>query len=294
LPEKPDDLYPTDYFPSFPTVKGSGEAKALHDYLESVYNFAYRTTLKQIDWYNKSKNPKRVNAQRLRGGAILFIALGGLTPFLTASGILPKDWNGFDWTQIGYIFLGIAVCLIALDRYFGHSSSWMRYMIASNNLQKYLAEFQYEWAILSAKVSWNELTPAGCEPLLKSVQTFALKVHSEIEKETSEWIAEYRSNLAEMERSARQQIEAMNPGSISLKIEDAKNTKDGVSIFIDNKLIAQGIKQPYYLISQVFPGPHSIEIRGDIDGKTVTTSNNVQMAAGKTVDLVLKFDASKD
>lgn len=289
MPKGPDDLYPKDDFPSFPTGTESADPKILREYLEKVRNFANGTTLRQIEWYNKSKNPFMQRAKILRGLAIVFAALGGLTPFLTASKILPKDWNGFDWTQIGYIFLGIAVCLIVLDRFFGYSSSWMRFMITSNTLQKDLAEFQYDWAILSVKASSNPLTPPDCEPLLKRVQTFALKVHSEVEKETSEWAAEYRSNLAEMERSARQQLESMNPGYISLKITNSEDSKDGVSIFMDNKLVAQGIKQPYYLLSQVFPGQHLIGISGEINGITVKDSNIVDVAAGKPVDIELKL-----
>lgn len=290
MPQKPEDLKPEEKFPSFPAGQGSADPKALQEYLEGVHDFALKSTMKQINWYNENKKPYMERAKVLRGLAIVFVALGALTPFIVGSKIIPEGWVGINWTQVGYISLGIAVCLIGLDKFFGYSSSWIRFMTTSNALQKYLAEFQYDWAILSAKASCNPLTPGGCEPLLQRVQTFALKVHSEIERETSEWAAEYRSNLAEMERSARQQIEAMNPGSISLKMENAGQTKDGVSIFMDGNLVGHNIKQPYYLLSQVFPAQHLVEISGNIGGKTVRDSKAVQVAAGKTTDLELKFE----
>ncbi len=293
MPQKPEDLFPEKEFPSFPATPGSEDPKILHEYLEKVRNFALNNTLKQINWYNENKKPYMVRAKILRGLAIVFVALGALTPFIVGSKIIPENWVGINWTQVGYISLGIAVCLIGLDKFFGYSSSWVRFMTTSNALQKHLAEFQYDWAILSAKASCSPLSPGGCEPLLQRVQAFALKVHSEIEKETSDWAAEYQSNLAEMERSARQQIESMNPGSISLKIVNAGQTKDGVSIFMDGNLVGHGIKQPYYLLSQVFPAQHLVEIRGDIGGKPVRDSKVVQVAASKPTDLELKLEVEQ-
>jgi hypothetical protein len=282
-----EDVYPST-FPPFPIGSGSDDCKALIDYLEKVHNFAVSSTLRQISWYNDNKQPNMVKAKRLRGLAIIFVAFGGLTPFIVGSGLLPN--SNIIWTQIGYIFLGVAVCLIGLDKFFGYSSSWIRFMVASNTLQKHLAQFQYDWAILRAKASCSKLATDSCEPLLQCIQAFSLKAYSEIEKETSEWASEFRSNLSEMEKSARQQIEEMKPGSISLKLINAEKTKNGVTIFIDGGISNQGVRQNDYLLSPVFPGQHYIQVSGEINDKEVSISKIAQVTAGNLTILELKLE----
>lgn len=82
MPQRLDDLYPKGCFLSFPIGPCGIESKALQEYLDSVRNFAYSSTLKQIEWYNKSKNSFKLRVKFLRGLAIVSVSFGGLTPSL--------------------------------------------------------------------------------------------------------------------------------------------------------------------------------------------------------------------
>jgi hypothetical protein len=226
-------------------------------------------------------------AQFLRFMAIMFAAFGGLTPFIVASGLLSKN-NSWAWTQIGYISLGLAAACVGLDKFFGYSSSWIRFIMTSLALQKHL-----DWAPLNSKVVGDQFNSNAFENMVRRVQTFNLQVLSELEKEASDWAAEYRSNLAEMEKAARQQLETLRPGSISLRIINADKTKEGVSVSMDG-IIQQITKQADCFLSPVYPGDHYIQVKGEIDGKVVSAAGNARVEPGRSISLELILSVSGD
>jgi hypothetical protein len=275
---------------SFPKLEGS-DSKALWNYSNDLRQSAENRANEIINWYIERKNPVARNARALRFMAIVFAAFGGLIPFIVGSGLLPKI-VGLDWTQIGYISLGIAASCIALDRFFGFSSSWIRYITTSIVLQKHLAEFQYDWAVLSSKAVGNEFNPDMCENMLRRVQTFMLKILTELEKEAADWAAEYRSNLAEMEKATREKLETMGPGSISLRIVNADKIKDGVSILVDG-VVKQVSKQQDIFLSPIDPGDHFIQAKGETNGSAITAAGNVRVETGRIVALELRLEVPK-
>jgi hypothetical protein len=194
------DMIPSS---SFPELMGKSEEDR-RNYLKSASKFAELRTQEAIEWYIRKKRPMRKKARILRFSAITFGAFGVLIPFISISKIIPDTIN-FNWIEIGYISLGIAVSCISLDKYFGYSSSWIRFIMVSLTLQKLLAKFQYDWAILNSDAIDHPCDANTCKNMLSTIQAFMLEVLSELEKEATEWANEYRNSLAEMEKSTREQ-----------------------------------------------------------------------------------------
>ena len=121
--------------------------------------------------------------------------------------MLHSTSNTWNWTLVGYVSLGLAAACIGLDKFFGFSSSWVRFILTGLTLQRHLAEFQHDWAILSSKAVVEKFYLKMCEIMLRRIQEFRFKVHSELDKEASNWATEYRNNIAEMERAAQQQLD---------------------------------------------------------------------------------------
>jgi hypothetical protein len=268
----------------FPVLAGVDDSAKLK-YVGEIYQHAVREANSTIDWYLVSKKPKKTWAQATRLGAILFTAIGGLVPLIVATKVLPK-FGETDVTQFGYIALALAAACVGLDKFFGFSSAWIRYLTTAMTLQKVLQEFQLDWAVICA--SENGQSPPALEARLKRIQTFLLRVHSELERETADWAAEYRSNLAEMEKSARQQLEANRPGSINLTVPNVAQATGGVVVLLDGASV-QVITIPDCLVSPVFPGDHLVTIRGSVQGKLVSASQQIRVDAGRTYLLQFKL-----
>jgi hypothetical protein len=187
----------TSAIPPFPTNNGS--SADLKDYLEKIYLFAVGNAEKNISWYSTRAKPNQWYAQRIRFFAILFVAVAGIVPLVITA--LPDGVAAPKLVEISYIFIGIAAFLIGVDKFFGYSSSWMRYITTQMALETLLAKFRYDWAIESVKAS-GKLDADTCKPLLILAKNFAADIQSKMENETAQWATELRNNLTETEKKA--------------------------------------------------------------------------------------------
>jgi hypothetical protein len=277
-PKRSRDLRSGD----FPILTGSDD-KSRCAYVTAIYEWAVAKGEEAIDWYLVYKQPKKWGARGTRTLAVVFVALGGLLPTLSASNVLPKTY-GIDYSQCAFISLALAGACIGLDRFCGFSTGWMRYLNTAMSLEKLLQEFYLDWAINCA--CHDGQSAAQVEPMLRRVQTFLLRIRAELDKETAEWATEYRANLAEMEKSAREQLQASRPGSINLTVSNAAQAVDGVTVLLDGAPV-QTTTTPDCQLAPVFPGDHVILIRGTVKGKEVIASAHMRVDPGKSLPLLL-------
>lgn len=182
--------------PPFP--ENDGDKVKLEDYLTSIYNYTVKKTQGNINWYISAALPNKFWARVTRLGAIIFVALGGISPLAIAAFLDGKVSADFV-AQISYIFIGIAAFLIGVDKFFGFSASWMRFTTTQISLETLLAKFRYDWAIESVKIC-DKPDKDSCNPLLTLVKKFVTDVQSKMEMETSEWATDLRNNLIDIEK----------------------------------------------------------------------------------------------
>ncbi len=163
--------------------------------LVKVAEYLEFTAQRQIDWYYSKKRPKAQMSRGLRAAALLLFFCGGLAPLAGPAlpGLFPGD--GVHPGGAGYFFIGLAGACLAFDRFFGCSSTWLRYVKAALTLESQLERFRYEWARLAAVQTSRE--QAG--ELLRLCQETSEAMRRTVEEETNAWAAEFHSNLARLE-----------------------------------------------------------------------------------------------
>jgi len=179
------------------TWKDSDVLASLATLCEYVENDAQR----QIDWYHAKRKRKASVSTALRFVSILLFVLGGLVPILKAtlsSETLKRI--GFDFGQTGYLLLAIAAGCVAMDRFFGYSSGWIRYTTTALALEKSLAEFGLEWARYIAKLRGGPPNESELDQLIRTCETFSLSIRAQVEQETRAWVSEFETNLSELDR----------------------------------------------------------------------------------------------
>ena len=67
-------------------------------------------------------------------------------------------------------------------------------------LEKSLEEFRLEWARHIAKLRGSAPTEIELDQLILTCETFTLAVRNQVEQETHAWVAEFESNLSQLER----------------------------------------------------------------------------------------------
>ena len=163
--------------------------------LNTLFKNVEDETRKTITWYHNKKVSKKIGSLILRCVAIIFTSLGGILPLLTA---VKQGMSVFDFplNQLGYIFLATAAAAVGFDKYFGFSSSWMRFMTTSLTLEKELQAFQLEWSELQYKVHGDAPSPETIDKMFFRLREFCILVNEKIEEETRQWISEFQSSLS--------------------------------------------------------------------------------------------------
>jgi hypothetical protein len=279
-------------FPSRLDWSEQGSAASLRTLFEDADSKARQA----IDWYLRDKRPKSRWSRSLRGVAIVLTTGGGLTPLLAGSGLLQGTSVAssipIPLSQLGYVLLALAAATVLVDRYFGFSSAWMRYMTAAMRLKAARTSFQYEWTVMEARLRGGNPTVDQTEAMLLKINDFVRLLHAEIENETREWIVEFRSGLSELEKAARTQQEQLKPGAIDLTVPNAIQVAPaGFDVYVDGTKMATVVGTSWQM-AHVPPGIHRVGVSANVSGKWLDASGIADVPAGSVAKVSLPLPAT--
>ena len=167
--------------------------------LDVVYKRAEDHALSAIDWYLHAKRSKKNCAQFLRIGMIGSSAVAGLLPLL--SQIYQDKLSSLSpaWTTIA---LGVAGVLMAIDKYFGCSNAWMRFIATEHRIRQALHEFQMDYDFEQSK--WMDNLPSSeqAQAMLSRCKAFISQVDTLILQETNEWLVEFQNAVKQKDEPA--------------------------------------------------------------------------------------------
>jgi len=168
----------------------------LSDSLERVFEQAVAHANGSAQWYARNLGSKKRMAQLLRVLAIFAAAVAGLVPLLAqlCPGISAL------WSTIA---LASGAVFIALDKFFGFSSGWMRYIRAQVALAALLEEFTLDWQIGFAGWHGQQPTTEQTQEQLALAKGFIEAVNAIVQSETHNWINEFSSALQQSEQVLR-------------------------------------------------------------------------------------------
>lgn len=271
--------------------------------LEKYFERFYREATETIEWYYRHKRRPAFWARVVRWTAIVISAVGGLFPIWRGM-ITVKSATAATWSvsgDLGYALLATAAALIAIDRFGGLSSAWMRYITTAQAVTRAQRAFQLDWREARLAVPDNAANK-DLQPLFKLLRDFAAKHDEIVETETRTWIAEFRSVLAELGRTPKKEEPAPPPprpaddqkrtpprpafGAIRLNIKDGDRVADKLIVERDG-VKKEWDKSAQLLLTDVKAGEEpQFTVRGVIDGKNVVWDvPATKVVAGETVDV---------
>ncbi|WP_340377309.1 SLATT domain-containing protein [Streptomyces sp. SS7] len=161
--------------------------------LEELYRWVERGALQTATWYLSDRVWKRRGARVLRGGAATGAVAGAGLPLLDLTGVIG---GVAPW---GYLALLLAVSCVAVDRFFGVTSGWIRDVATAQAVQRRLQLLQFDWASESVR---EVLGPAegtaseAAERCLAVLRRFSEDVMELVRAETADWMVEFRTGSA--------------------------------------------------------------------------------------------------
>jgi hypothetical protein len=265
-------------------------------HLEQLRLYAEKTIEGELAWYIRKKLGRSKTSQRLRWSALVLTVLGGLVPLIIA---LFGDRPSWPWIesfaairfgQLGYLLLAIAAGLVLLDRFFGYSTGWMRYIVAMQAIEKAREAFRLDWVTLSRKLviapTQTSEHAEAIERMIQRARAAILEVKEHSEKETQAWILEFQTNLAQFEKDLKSQIEAGRPGGIDVNVVDGNKADTPVELSLDG-MMADRFTGNAGSIGFVAPGLHRVSARAQKAQRDYAASALVNIAAGQICQVKL-------
>lgn len=261
-----------------------------------------------INWYWRSKASKSFLSQNIQFAALVLTAAAGLVPavfqLLKTSKVVAE---GFDSGTIATLSIGLAAALLGLDKAFGFSSGWTRYVLTATTMTKLLHEFRLDW-VATVAASADPPTLEEQAKLIQRAKDFVSTIQGMVLQETKDWATEFQSNMAQMEKdlktqldalkaqvdktakatedAAKQKQEAARPGSIELTLTNADKT-DGFHFDVTlegtaGKIAESVSNSKVWARINTAPGQYKLTIEGKAKGNPIGTSMILDVNPGET------------
>ncbi|HXK02776.1 MAG TPA: SLATT domain-containing protein [Verrucomicrobiae bacterium] len=258
---------------------------------------------KAINWYWRKKPWKSNPSQAIRFSALILTAAAGIVPVIVqvvksvSPFAIPPT---FDSGSVATLCVGIAAALIGLDKAFGYSSGWTRYVLTATNMTKLMHEFRMDWvAMVAASAAPPTLEEQA--KLIQRAKDFVSEIQGMVLQETKDWATEFQSNMAQMEKELKTQLDtlkaqveqaakekeiAAKPGAIELTLTNADKT-DGFHFDVSlegatGKFTDSVSNAKVWTRIDTAPGQYKLSVDAKAKGSPVATSAILDVKAGET------------
>ena len=144
-----------------------------------------------IQWYQTYRKVKGFWSKLIRIFAIILLVGSTLIPYF--SFIFDREKK---LIYIGYILAGIGAGFLLIDRYYGFSNSWVRFVLTAMDLENMRNLFVENWQVLY--LSNLPLTIDGFRRMLNSMIKFHEVFNSTIRTETEAWAKDFQQNMKDL------------------------------------------------------------------------------------------------
>ncbi len=243
-----------------------------------------------VAWYQAMKPANRTRAKMIRFWVIVLGAISACIPTLVD--LLPA-WGDKGQYQIPAsvttIFFAITAALLVMDRFFGYSSSWIRFTMTSLQLRQSLQSFRLDWELIMVGWKGGEPTPEQALEAIGQCKNFLTKCNNLILEETTTWKTDFEKALKEIDESAKTAPVVQSTGAINLKITNGSDCKTGWKLAVDGGTFEPG-NGNMAARRNLVPGIHVIRVEGEltetIDGKPTAKTARAEIVFNITAATV--------
>ena len=184
---------------------------------------------KTSKWYESAKNTMKWRSLFLRYMTLVLTGLAGLLPALAMA--FPERFsNSVGWVLVidgagiwPTLLLGLAAFMLSIDKFGGFSTGWIRYMTTTTEINQLSQKFEFEWA--TNEIRWAENPPKleECQDAVQQASELLSAIDTIVAQETSKWVTEFSSALAELNKAVADGQKRQQSGSIKVTVINDDN-----------------------------------------------------------------------
>lgn len=290
MTQEPGDLRPIDF--SKLTWDDNDAAGSLERVAKAVSAEAEHA----INWYLEKKKRQKWGARWLRVIAIMLTTIATMVPILieifgnwiTATSVAAGRpwWASAAWSSV---LLIIALALVLLDRFYGCSSAWMRFISTELRIREALHAFRMDWQI--GRAGWKDGKPTEqqIEAGLQSCRGFLSQLDAILRSEVEVWVQEFRSALKDIDEAVKVRPEVADKAAANITVENGERCAQGWTLAIDGGPPQRHHGRTAALVN-LLPGLRKVEVAGQIDGRSLCAAQTFVATAGSVAGVSLKLE----
>lgn len=267
---KPQE-FPT--FAEWGDLSSAANVAKLREYAEGLAQDA-------INWYYNGRHVRRILCRTCRFLAIVLTATAGILP------ILMEAYPSLRIRAMhSTLCLALAALWIALDRFWGFTSGWVRYLQTGQEISALVDGFRFD--ITHVQLSWSNGKPssAQAEDCLLRIRAFVLQLHSIVRQETNAWAAEFAAALKDFDEQTKSLASVNTKAAVQLNVSNGDQCESGWMVTVDGGLPERRSGKQAALA--VLPGLHTIRVQGKIGQNSLTAELPVAVSPGNIAVLEL-------
>ena len=184
------------------------------DSLQRLFEFADTHCTRAIQWYNTNKRSKQRLGYSLRFLSIVAVAVAGIIPVMSEN-ICRQNREECVSPAWSTVFIALAALFVALDRFAGYTSGWVRYVRSAQRLTEIQGQFRLDWCMyLHGEIEGNKARSEDDDDQesaypskdygLRLCKEYINSVNSVVSRETNMWAQEFQQALVQFEKPTNQ------------------------------------------------------------------------------------------
>ena len=259
--------------------------------LEQLRAYAVCRAEAAIRWYYRKKRWRGMFCRLCRLSGILLTAYAGVLPMLKE--ILvgqamqnPSGWHLAFHPLWSAVALVVVATLYLIDRFYGFTSGWVRYVLTAQQLGLAMTEFQFE--VEQQKLGWQNLAPdqAQASKLISTMQQFVKQADSIVNDETRVWAAEFADILRQLDEQVQLASQTGSKAMLHITVTNGEQSAGGWTLKVNERNPESRTGKEAAV--EVFPGMHKVQVSAkDQQGKMLQAEKPVKVLAGQIAKVEL-------
>lgn len=269
-----------------PSLDWTGEEASVQA-LENMAKYSVDLADSALKWYFKKRHLNRVLGRVLLCAAIICGAAAGMIPVVS-------ELSGYDGTKgippgSATVALGLAALFVAIDKFWGFTGGWIRYIQTGQRIGHRLETFRIDWERARQAAISGGNDPELLDNMFNLCEALILQVHAEVRAETDQWSAEFQSAIKAI--AARQTATTLYRkwGTVAIRLSNADLVSGDWELQL-NKKKARKINGFSAVITHLEPGTNVVRVSGCLNGMNRSAEYAITITAGEILRLEAELE----
>ena len=195
--------------------------------LQTMHDFVLQNAIQDMAWYRNKSKKYRWRCNALRFLSLVLLGFSGIIPLVN---ILLANNQQIPMVLVT-LMMTISGGLVALDKHFGLSTGWVRYISTIQSIENRIDTFELDWQAEAVKYSDVPMDKVQIALFFDLVKNFTSDVNAYIKEETSAWIQEFATSFKDIETivNKNREISQANKsqGAINIQLKNHSLFPDG-------------------------------------------------------------------